>query len=105
MQKPQNKHITKQKYIDDKFKGPLSNDLTDANTGVWRLERPIVDHDNCIKCNICADYCPCGVIERDTIEIDYYFCKGCGICVEMCPKHTIHFVNEQEMLEKERNNE
>lgn len=104
MQKQQEKLTKKQSLKSEKFRGPLSNKLTDANTGVWRLQRPIVDFDNCVRCNICANYCPCGVIEKDTIEIDYYFCKGCGICVEVCPKNTILFVNEQDELEKENQN-
>ena len=33
-------------------------------------------------CGICAEYCPCGVIEKidNKMVIDYTYCKGCGIC-------------------------
>lgn len=99
MQKQQDKHTKKRQYIGNKsesYRGPLSNELTDANTGVWRFKRPVVDRDKCITCNICTEYCPCGVIERKTIDIDLFFCKGCGICAEVCPKRAIDFVDEDQ---------
>ena len=79
-----------------KLKGPYSYKISDVKTGAWRRCRPVVHHELCIKCGICSDYCPCGVVEQNEIvEIDYTYCKGCGICVEGCPKHAIEFVDEE----------
>lgn len=81
------------------LKGPYSAKISDVKTGTWRKFRPVVDNDKCIKCKICIDYCPCGVMElNDEIEIDYTYCKGCGICVEECPKKAIDFIEEENFI-------
>lgn len=67
--------------------------ITEGNAG-WRVKHPVVDHDSCVKCQICWVLCPEGVIDRD-IEIDMNFCKGCGICAHECPKKAIRMVNEE----------
>jgi pyruvate ferredoxin oxidoreductase delta subunit len=78
-----------------KLEGPYSVKIADVKTGTWRKHRPVIDDIKCIKCSICSEYCPCGVIERgDRVTIDYTYCKGCGICVEECPKKAISFVDE-----------
>lgn len=66
--------------------------LTDGNAG-WRLKRPVVNKEECIKCMRCWVLCPDGVISRD-IEVDLNFCKGCGICAAECPKKAIAMVKE-----------
>ena len=84
-----------------KFKGPYSVKISDVKTGAWRKHRPVIDHNNCIKCGICIEYCPCGVIEKqDKVMIDYIYCKGCGICVEECPKKAIEFVEESQFTKE-----
>ena len=64
--------------------GPMSVKISDVPTGTWRYHRPVIRHDDCVKCGICAEYCPCGVIEKidNKMVIDYTYCKGCGICYE-----------------------
>lgn len=85
-----------------KLKGPYSVKISDVKTGTWRRERPVIDLEKCIKCSICVEYCPCGVIEKDEIvSIDYTYCKGCGICAEECPKKAITFVPESNFKTKE----
>ena len=67
--------------------GPMSVKISDVPTGTWRYHRPVIRHDDCVKCGICAEYCPCGVIEKidNKMVIDYTYCKGCGICAQVCP--------------------
>ncbi|MEA5060222.1 MAG: 4Fe-4S dicluster domain-containing protein [Clostridia bacterium] len=81
-----------------KLKGPYSVKRSDVKTGAWRHQRPVIDPALCIKCGICGEYCPCGVVDTagERVTIDYTYCKGCGICVEECPKKAIRFVPERE---------
>ncbi len=66
-----------------------------AKTGNWRAIRPEVDESKCIKCELCATYCPDGCIEiKETVEFDLDYCKGCGVCAEECPKEAISMVRE-----------
>lgn len=78
--------------------GPMSVKISDIPTGTWRYKRPVIRHDVCVRCGICAEYCPCGVIEKvdGKMVIDYTYCKGCGICTTECPKKAIDFVLETE---------
>jgi pyruvate ferredoxin oxidoreductase delta subunit len=66
--------------------------IIEGNAG-WRVKRPIVDDEKCIRCQICWTFCPEGVIDRE-IHIDMNFCKGCGICAHECPKKAITMVSE-----------
>ena len=77
-----------------KLLGPISVKVSDA----WRYRRPVVRDNDCVRCGICAEYCPCGVIENtnDKVVIDYTYCKGCGICTVECPKKAIDFVLESD---------
>lgn len=66
-------------------------------SGDWRAERPVWDHDRCIKCGICSLFCPEGCIGQDEqgyFEADYYYCKGCGICPRECWTQAITMVEE-----------
>jgi pyruvate ferredoxin oxidoreductase delta subunit len=66
--------------------------LVSAN-GDWRLRRPVIDRQKCVRCSQCYLYCPDGTI-RGEIEIDYDFCKGCGICAKICPVGAISMEKE-----------
>lgn len=79
-----------------RFIGPYSMKISDVHTGAWRYRRPVIREQDCIKCGICADFCPCGVIEKQAgrMVIDYTYCKGCGICTVECPKKAIDFLLE-----------
>lgn len=66
-------------------------------TGDWRSERPVWNHDRCIKCGICFLFCPEGCVKQDKegyFEADFYYCKGCGICVRECWTQAITMVEE-----------
>lgn len=68
-------------------------------TGDWRLQRPVVDKDLCIKCGMCFMFYPEGCIkqtEEGYFEADLFYCKGCGICAEECPKKAIKMQEEKE---------
>ncbi|HID26566.1 MAG TPA: 4Fe-4S dicluster domain-containing protein [Methanosarcinales archaeon] len=55
------------------------------NTGTWRVFKPIIDTEKCVKCLRCWVFCPEGAIHvKDELWIDYEHCKGCGICVNLC---------------------
>ncbi|MCK5140679.1 MAG: 4Fe-4S binding protein [Candidatus Heimdallarchaeota archaeon] len=73
-----------------------------GRTGDWRTQKPVVDPELCIKCNICWKFCPDNAIyraDRDKdkiIKFDYEYCKGCGICANECPSKAITMVSEDE---------
>jgi pyruvate ferredoxin oxidoreductase gamma subunit len=66
-------------------------------TGGWRTLRPVFQYQRCNGCDICALYCPEGIITartRTEYVADYDFCKGCGICAQECPVKDIVMVPE-----------
>lgn len=80
--------------------GPVANVYAAANTGSWRIKRPQVNFEECIKCGTCERYCPTDVItikknEAECVQIDFNYCKGCGICANECPKKCISMVPER----------
>ena len=83
------------------LKGPVATIFKAANTGSWRLERPIIDSEECIYCGTCQKFCPTDVItvvkdkENSSLTIDFDYCKGCGICFNVCPKQCITMEPEE----------
>ena len=79
--------------------GPVAYIYESAYTGSWRLERPVVDFDECIKCGTCQRFCPPDIItidkdKEECVTFDWDYCKGCGICANECPKKCITMVPE-----------
>ena len=81
-----------------------------GKTGLWRTFRPVINHEECTRCEICVLFCPEPCIELDQedkthkkgkIIIDYDYCKGCGICANECPQHCIDMIKETEFFEDE----
>lgn|SRR5690554_2125444 len=98
MQKQQEKLINKQERRN--VYGPLSHIFCAANTGSWRLERPKVNFEECIKCGMCQRVCPVDIVEvrkdqEECVIFDFNYCKGCGICANECPKNCIEMVPER----------
>ena len=77
-------------------------------TGDWRIFRPAIDHEKCIRCLICWIVCPEPAINivdqpyrtragkewKFRLEIDYNYCKGCLLCAEECPVKAITYTEE-----------
>ena len=69
-----------------------------GKTGTWRIFRPILNKDKCVKCLRCWIFCPESAIIRkddDSVEIDYNYCKGCGICARECKVKAITMEREE----------
>ncbi|RKX26705.1 MAG: ferredoxin [Candidatus Zixiibacteriota bacterium] len=50
----------------------------------------VVEQNECINCEICANVCPEGAITmEDVAVIDAQRCSGCGLCVDECPNKAI----------------
>lgn len=47
---------------------------------------PAADKGLCNHCNVCADWCPVGAIDRKTLEINEDKCIRCFSCVKKCSK-------------------
>ncbi|MBI2598155.1 MAG: 4Fe-4S binding protein [Candidatus Diapherotrites archaeon] len=71
---------------------------TQVITGEWKSFMPIVEAQKCIKCGICQNMCPEGIMgdPKAVPEIDYNYCKGCSICANECPVKCI----EMKMVEE-----
>jgi pyruvate ferredoxin oxidoreductase delta subunit len=68
-------------------------------TGDWHSSAPVWDLDKCIKCGVCAVFCPEGCIAMRADgypEADMEYCKGCAICVCECWAACIAMVEEKE---------
>ena len=65
-------------------------------TGNWKAFRPIVDPAICVKCGICHNFCPEGIMgdPKKVPDIDYEYCKGCNMCQVECPVKAITMVRE-----------
>ncbi len=70
---------------------------TENKTGAWRALRPQVDSSKCVKCGICHNFCPEGIMgnPKKIPEIDFEYCKGCSICANECPVKAIVMIREQ----------
>jgi len=70
-----------------------------GKTESWRVFRPTLDPEKCVKCLRCWIFCPEGSIKRnkdDTVEINYDYCKGCGVCANVCNVKAITMKRENE---------
>ncbi|HCX60804.1 MAG TPA: 2-oxoacid:acceptor oxidoreductase [Clostridiales bacterium] len=98
MQKQQEKHLKELKKC--RVLGPVATIFASSTTGSWRLERPVIDYEKCIKCGTCERFCPTNVIDvykdrAECVVINYDYCKGCGICVNECPSKCMKMIPER----------
>ncbi len=67
-----------------------------GKTGTWRVFKPILNKEKCVRCWRCWVFCPDLAISRgDYPVIDYEYCKGCGICANECPTNAIKMEREE----------
>ena len=50
-----------------------------------------INADACVKCGVCADTCPLGIISEgdESYVIDADSCVECGSCAAECPNEAI----------------
>lgn len=93
----------KQKAMFEAFRclccGPCSECL--AGTVFCQTNKPVIDENLCVGCNVCISICPFGAMNRNekgVAQVDDAICKGCGICAAHCPEKAIRMersANEQ----------
>jgi oxalate oxidoreductase subunit delta len=66
-------------------------------TGSWRIQRPILDSEQCTGCGMCWIYCPDACVTRTDdglVTFNLEFCKGCALCASECPTNAVTMVPE-----------
>jgi 2-oxoacid:acceptor oxidoreductase delta subunit (pyruvate/2-ketoisovalerate family) len=73
---------------------------TMIKTGKWKTSRPTIDPAICVKCGICQNFCPEGIMgDLGAVPIvDYDYCKGCSMCFVECPVKAITMTPEKQEL-------
>ena len=74
--------------------------LRPLTTGSWRLQKPVIARERCVRCLLCWLFCPEGAIKRGStgLSVDLDHCKGCGICAQECRKGAISMVEDEEAI-------
>ena len=87
--------------------GPVAVRFSAANTGSWRIVRPVYDAENCSACRMCEKFCPAGIISvekapekggKNKVTFNWEYCKGCGICMVECVRKCIEMQPEKNFV-------
>jgi len=64
----------------------------DETIPVVASEKPVIDHEKCDGCGLCAQHCKFGAIKmvKDRPVINQFLCEGCGVCEQICSRGAIH---------------
>ncbi|MFH1200527.1 MAG: 4Fe-4S binding protein [Candidatus Micrarchaeota archaeon] len=75
----------------------LPGSMDAVKTGEWRAFLPVLDAAKCVKCGICQNFCPEGImgVPGEYPDIDYNYCKGCSTCSLECPYKAIAMVRDR----------
>jgi len=106
--------VDAEKYTIDLIEGntkwqriPLLSDLMRSiskNDKIWRqVSHDIsVNHDKCIRCNLCVSHCPLGAMAliENMIQIDFQKCMACMRCVNYCPRNAF-LIKHKEVVQKQ----
>lgn len=79
------------------FGGAIKNIGMGSGSRAGKMEmhssgKPLVNHDKCIGCGMCAKNCAHSAItiENRKATINHDKCVGCGRCIGACPKDAVH---------------
>lgn len=56
------------------------------------IQKPIIDKETCVGCNLCVDTCAPKCLELVDVKAVLTYtdkCDGCGACKECCPVEAI----------------
>jgi uncharacterized Fe-S center protein len=54
------------------------------------LFKSVIDHERCVKCEVCVERCPVKAIDmKEYSMISYDKCLGCGLCATSCPQDAL----------------
>ncbi len=65
----------------------LGDEIT-ASKDFIGFQRPVIDKDKCIHCNLCYNHCNFNAITPD-ITLKSNACEGCSVCELVCPVDAI----------------
>jgi len=72
--------------LDKGFRSNIREMIPTPQYGIKKfIEKPVVDKKKCISCGACANNCPKGAIDKETLEIDEEKCIRCMACAKNCP--------------------
>ncbi|WP_425756454.1 EFR1 family ferrodoxin [Ihubacter sp. rT4E-8] len=76
----------------------------DGQPAVFLKAKPQIDEEKCVHCGRCAEICPMGSIEKDTLQATG-ICIKCQACISHCPVDARYFddtgfLSHKRMLEE-----
>ncbi len=83
---PKIDNLDKESFYIPKSKLPLTAKMAPKNSARLVTRKPVINKSLCTHCNICANWCPVGAIDKDTLEIKEELCLRCFSCVKRCVK-------------------